>query len=86
MSPFTCSLLLAVLSTAPDDYNVLPADKQNPPNQMLHRYLVQEAHKALDRRLAAYEKLKTKEECLAYQKKQRRFFLKQLGGFPNRTA
>jgi cephalosporin-C deacetylase-like acetyl esterase len=51
----------------------------------LYAHLQQEAYEALDRRAAAYEKLKTPEQIRAYQQRMRRFMTKQLGGFPERT-
>ncbi|MDA1016367.1 MAG: acetylxylan esterase [Planctomycetota bacterium] len=51
----------------------------------LYAHLQQEAYAALDRRMAAYEQLKTPEQIRAYQRKLREFFVKQLGGFPDRT-
>lgn len=51
----------------------------------LYAHLQQDAYAALDRRSAAYELLKTPEQIRAYQQKLREFFVKQLGGFPERT-
>jgi len=52
---------------------------------MLSAYLQNEAHAALDRRREAYEKLETPEQCRAWQASRREFFLKQIGGLPDRT-
>jgi len=52
---------------------------------MLHAYLMDQIHLATDRRNAAYEKIKTPEQIVAYQKRMRRFFLDQLGEMPERT-
>ena len=51
----------------------------------LYAQLQQDAYAALDRRAEAYEQLKTPEQIRAYQHKLRTFFVKQLGGFPERT-
>ncbi len=55
------------------------------PDLMLHHYLMNEVHKSLDANTQAYEKLKTPAEIAAYQKRMKRFFVEQLGGFPERT-
>ncbi len=55
------------------------------PERMLHRYLLQKAYKAFDAADNEYEKIKTPEQIAAYQKRMRNFFIKQLGGFPQRT-
>ena len=51
----------------------------------LYAHLQQEAYAALDRRAEAYEQLKTPDQIRAYQRKLRDFFVRQLGGFPERT-
>ena len=51
----------------------------------LYGHLQQEAYAALDRRLEGYEQLKTSAAIREYQQRQRSFFIKQLGGFPERT-
>ena len=45
----------------------------------------QQAYSALDRRLAAYEQLKTPDDIDEYQSRRREFFLQQIGGLPERT-
>ena len=52
---------------------------------MVHRYLLDLSDKALDRRAAEYEKLKTPEDVARYQQRLREFFVAKLGGFPERT-
>lgn len=51
----------------------------------LYSHLQQQAYAALDRRSEVYEQLETPEQIDAYQKKLRAFFIKQLGGLPERT-
>ena len=51
----------------------------------LYANLQQQAYAALDRRMQGYEQLKTAEQIVAHQKKLRAFFIRQLGGFPERT-
>ena len=52
---------------------------------MMHTFLIDAAHRALDCRDAEYEKLKTPEQLAEYQRQMRRFFRDSLGGFPERT-
>ena len=51
----------------------------------LYPHLQQEAYAALDKRQVALGKLETPDDIRAYQKRLREFFIKQLGGFPERT-
>jgi len=51
----------------------------------LYVHLQRAAYAALDRRTAAYEQLNTPEQIRAYQQKLHAFFVRQLGGFPERT-
>lgn len=56
-----------------------------PANLALHQTLVEQAHAALDRRLAEFEKIESAEQREAWQQSRREFFIRQLGGFPERT-
>lgn len=51
----------------------------------LYAQLQTEAYAALDRRREAFEQLRTLEDILAWQQRLREFFIRQLGGFPERT-
>jgi len=73
-----CLLSVGVVAAA-EDLSVQPA-----PN-MMHAYLIDAVHKALDRRDAQYEKLKTPEQLAAYQQQMHEFFIGALGGLPKRT-
>ncbi len=53
--------------------------------RMLRDHLRPLVHTALDRRLKAYEELKTPEQIRAYQQRLRAEFIRSLGGFPERT-
>lgn len=66
-----------------DDTDCLTAEQRA--NASLYASLQQQAYEALDRRLVKYEQLKTSEQILEYQQQLRSFFIKQLGGFPERT-
>ncbi len=79
-------LLAAVATSRADEFTVLPAAIDGvAPAEMLHRHLMQTTAKALDRRDAEYGRIKTSEELTAYQRRQRRFFLDQLGELPARS-
>jgi cephalosporin-C deacetylase-like acetyl esterase len=51
----------------------------------LYPELQRQAYAALDRRALTFEALQTPEAIQAYQRRLREFFVKQLGGFPERT-
>ena len=51
----------------------------------LYAHLQREAYTALDRRDKTYEQLKTPDQIRAHQQELREFFIRQLGGFPERT-
>ncbi len=71
---------------ADDALRVLPLGTGDAaPSAMMSRYLKQLAYAAFDRRTAEYEKIKTPEDVVAYQKRIREFFVQSLGGFPERT-
>ncbi len=85
LSVAVCLLFTALPVTA-EDLTVLPSKFDGTtPSDMVHAYLVQASQKALDRRDAEYEKLKTPEQLAAYQQRMREFFVTKLGGFPQRT-
>ena len=77
---------MALVSAVPEDLNVLPKETgAGPSNRAYGRQLASESYAAFARRTAAYESLKTPEQIAAYQSKQRDFFVKQIGGYPERT-
>ena len=77
---------LMLWTSSAEDLTVLDArDVANPPSAMLAASLHRQAFAALDRRKQAYEELKTPEQISAYQARLRKFFLAQLGAFPERT-
>ena len=81
-------LLLAALATLSgfvnaEELTCLPESERM--SGSLYSHLQQEAYAALDRRSETYEQLKTPEQIQAYQRRLRGFFIKQLGGFPERT-
>lgn len=52
---------------------------------LFYPHLQQEAYAALDRRTDVFEGLKSPDEVREYQQRLRRFFVEQLGGFPERS-
>src|SRR5947209_1809830 len=77
--------VLSVFALAQSDLNVLPPPDAKAPMAMLQTWLEQQCFAALDRREADYEKMKTPGQIAAWQSERREFFLRQLGGFPERT-
>ena len=74
------------ITTFTDDLTVLgPGTEEDSPGTMMNRYLKKQAYSAFERRAAEYEKLKTVEQLTAYQERMREFFVRSLGGFPERT-
>ena len=82
-----CMTLVVAMSFAAsdDELKVLSADGEMPPSNFVYESLLKQAHAALDRRQAAFEQLTTRERIAAWQRERREFFVRQLGGFPERT-
>ncbi len=55
------------------------------PGGMLDSYLKQQAYAAIERRKEAFEQLKSRAECREWQEQRRAFFLRQIGGLPERS-
>jgi len=87
MKKTTLTLLAAICIFAgeamAEDLNCLSENERA--GAGLYARLQQEAFAALDRRAETYEQLKTPEQIRAYQQNLRKFFVTQLGGFPERT-
>ena len=87
MQTLILTLLLAAADPANKDLEVLAAAPRDvPASAMLHSYLLQAAVEALERRRAEYEKLQTAEDARRWQAARRDFFLRQLGGLPERPS
>jgi cephalosporin-C deacetylase-like acetyl esterase len=78
----TAACLLCQTVSA-EDLNCLTAEERQ--SAALYAHLQQAAYATLDRREAAVEQLKTPEGIAAYQDRLRDLFVRQLGGFPERT-
>lgn len=85
-SVLVCSLAVAVLSAA-DELSVLrPTAGGVRPGQQLERWLKHEFYQRVDRRSAAFEQaIKSESALRAWQEDRKAFFLRQLGGLPERT-
>lgn len=80
------SVMLSTLAGAAEDWAVFtPQYRDGRPREMLSRYLKREAYAALERRMAAYEQVKTSEDASAYGARLRKSFLEHLGPLPERT-
>ena len=83
---FAVLLVASSVASAAEDLAVLPAVKSDtPPGAMLEICLKQQAYTAIDRRKEAFEKLRSQAECRQWQEERRAFFLRQIGGLPERT-
>lgn len=73
-------------SRAGEELRVLtPGADGTAPGEQFERWLKGELYQLIDRRTAAVEKLKSAAECRAWQEERRAFFLRQIGGLPDRT-
>jgi cephalosporin-C deacetylase-like acetyl esterase len=83
------SWLVLVALCGADGAEDLTCLKQQPgaaaPATVFYAELQKQAYAALDRRAQEYGQLKTPEQITTYQRRLREFFIKQLGGFPERT-
>ncbi len=85
-SALTLLLVMLICAAASgEDLRVAPVAGHGEPKRLVHDYLMRLASEALDRRAAAYEKLKTLQDVAAWQESRRQFFIQSLGGLPART-
>ena len=81
---FCCEF--AILARAEENLNVLPPEMSGgSTKKMLSRHLRRLTYEALDRRRPEHDKIRTREEVVAYQRRMRAMFIGHLGGFPKRT-
>lgn len=78
----TTLLLSSLLLPAAEDLTVLT----NEPGRQLEYRLKREFDQHVERRLKEFEALKTPADLEKWQRERREFFVKQIGGFPERTA
>ncbi|MDY0170238.1 MAG: hypothetical protein RBS80_27085, partial [Thermoguttaceae bacterium] len=85
-------LLLAALPAfnlallADDDLTVLTETPEGAaPGKLLELYLKQQFYQQLDKRNEAFQAVKSRADCRRWQADRREFFLRQLGGLPERT-
>jgi len=55
------------------------------PGKQLERLLKRRFSEQIARRVAAYERIKSRADCKIWQTERRAFFLRQIGGLPDRT-
>jgi dienelactone hydrolase len=83
---FLVGSLTASTLAADDALRVLtPGADGTAPGEQFERWLRGELYELIDRRTAAVEKLKSAAECRTWQEERRAFFLRQIGGLPERT-
>lgn len=84
---FTALLLtLGASAFADEDLTVLTEQADGvAPGKLLEVYLKRRFYQHLDQRLTSYEQLKSRADCMTWQRQRREFFVRQLGGFPKRT-
>ncbi|HID23376.1 MAG TPA: hypothetical protein EYP14_13395, partial [Planctomycetaceae bacterium] len=79
-------LIGGVVAPGDDDLQVLTQPVGHvPPDRLVESDLKRQCREAIQRRRKAYEKLKTRDDCLVYQERMRAFFRRQIGGLPERT-
>lgn len=85
MRTLLIAALLASASVSGED--ILPEEIRPgiPKSRMMEEWLKAKAFEALDRREAAFEALETEEDRKLWQTERREFFLRQIGGLPERT-
>ncbi|MCA9123873.1 MAG: acetylxylan esterase [Planctomycetaceae bacterium] len=76
-----CICLATSAAVGEDELNVLT----DHPGKHLELLLKRQFNEQLDRRLAAYSELKSRADCERWQRERRGFFLRQIGGLPERT-
>jgi len=78
---FVCLTLTARANLADDDLSVLT----DQPGKQLEWLLKRQFSQQLDQRLTAYQALQSQTDCKTWQQERRAFFLRQIGGLPERT-
>lgn len=79
-------LTISANSLAEADLSVLPTSSDGvAPGKLLELNLKQDVYQQLDARRTALGEIKSRAECEKWKKERREFFVKQLGGFPERT-
>jgi hypothetical protein len=57
----------------------------NQPGKQLELLLMRQFNQQVDQRLEAYNAIKSRADCEKWQRERREFFIRQIGGFPERT-
>jgi dienelactone hydrolase len=82
---FWLAIVLATGGVYAEDLNCLPAPPEGQSRATLYGELQRQVATALTRRDEAWQQLKTSQDIHSRQQTLRKFFLEQLGGFPERT-
>lgn len=89
MKRFLAAVVIVVTSSAlfaEEDLSVLPLLNSDPaPGVQLELYLKQQAYAAIDQRQKNFNQLNSRVACREWQAARRAFFLRQIGGLPERT-
>jgi len=80
-----CLLMVMSMTAVCAQEDLSVSNEEAEPAKMMSAYLKGLAAEAEEQRVAAYEAIKTPEDCAAHQQRLREFFVEQLGGFPART-
>ena len=72
---------MPLVCSGEDDLTVLT----NQPGKQLELLLKRQFNRQLDQRTEAYNALKSRADCEQWQRERREFFIRQIGGFPERT-
>lgn len=84
LAVFLGVLTMATTALA-EELAVFGSGTDEEPQLMMNRHLKRLAHSALERRKAEHERLKSPEQIAAYQERLKGFFLRSIGGLPERT-
>lgn len=88
MRILTACLLMAisVVAVAEEDLTVLSESELGvAPGKLLELDLKRKFREHVEERLAAFEAVQSRSDCAEWQKERREFFLRQIGGLPERT-
>lgn len=81
-----CLLLFSRTLAAEEDLTVLkPSSDGIAPGKLLELDLKRQAFEYFDARRVAFDSIKSQADCIRWQTERREFFIRQIGGFPERT-
>ncbi|MFV1995166.1 MAG: hypothetical protein ACC661_06995, partial [Verrucomicrobiales bacterium] len=84
--PLVLPMLFLASALRAEDLSVLGETPEGVlPGKQLEAYLKAEFYAQVERRLDAFEQIKTKADCEQWQRERIDFFLERIGGLPERT-